>query len=53
MMEVYNGSLEAGRHFFTWNGVNRAGQKLSSGVYIYVMTMNTGIRFAKKMVMIK
>ncbi len=53
MLEVYDGSLAAGRHFFTWNGVNRAGQKLSSGVYIYVMTTNNGKRFAKKMVMIK
>jgi hypothetical protein len=53
IMEVYNGALEAGRHFYIWNGVNSTGQILPSGVYIYVMTTNTGIRFAKKMILIK
>jgi Leucine-rich repeat (LRR) protein len=53
IITVYNGNLEAGRHFFKWNGVNKVGQQVPSGVYIYTMSTDHGHHFARKMVLIR
>ncbi|TFG94762.1 MAG: T9SS type A sorting domain-containing protein, partial [Calditrichales bacterium] len=53
MITLYQGNLQAGKHFFTWNAANTSGNTLPSGVYIYAMTTAKGQRFADKMVLIK
>jgi len=50
---LYQGNLEAGRHFFKWNGINVEGQQVPSGVYIYSMSTSQGYHFARKMVLIQ
>lgn len=36
--EIYNGNLTPGFHNFTWNGTDKAGNKLGSGMYIFKLT---------------
>jgi len=35
--ELINGTLPAGTHAVTWNGTSKSGQKVSSGIYFYVL----------------
>jgi hypothetical protein len=53
VMTLFNGTLNAGRHYFVWQGTNQTKEIMPSGIYIYQMTTNTGFRFAGKMVLIK
>ena len=53
VVTVFNGMLNAGRHFFTWEGTNQAHSLMPSGIYIYQMTTATGFKFTGKMVLIK
>jgi hypothetical protein len=53
IITLYQGNLEAGRHFFKWNAINIEGQQVPSGVYIYTMSTSQGNQFAKKMVLIR
>jgi len=32
---LVNSKLSAGKHIYQWNGTNRAGEVLSSGIYFY------------------
>jgi hypothetical protein len=50
---TFKGTLNAGRHYFLWEGTNRAKTMMPSGIYIYQMTTNTGYQFSEKMVLIK
>ena len=53
VITLFKGTLNAGRHYFLWEGTNRAKILMPSGIYIYQMTTNTGFRFTGKMVLIK
>jgi hypothetical protein len=53
IVTLYQGNLEAGQHFFKWDGVNIEGQQVPSGVYIYSMSTAQGYQFARKMVLIR
>ena len=53
VITLFKGTLNAGRHYFLWEGTNRAKTLMPSGIYIYQMTTNTGFQFAGKMVLIK
>jgi hypothetical protein len=53
VVTVFTGTLNAGRHFFTWEGTNQAHSLMPSGIYIYQMTTTTGFKFTGKMVLIK
>jgi hypothetical protein len=50
---LFDGPLDPGRHHFKWNGTNSVGSRLPSGIYLYQLTTNTGVRYSGKMVMIK
>jgi len=53
VITLFNGNLNAGKHYFTWEGTNQTRTLMPSGIYIYQMTTNMGVRFTGKMVMIK
>jgi hypothetical protein len=53
VITLFKGTLNAGRHYFLWEGTNRAKTMMPSGIYIYQMTTNTGYQFSEKMVLIK
>jgi hypothetical protein len=50
---LFQGKLEAGRHYVTFNGKDKSGNSLASGIYFCRMTSNQGHHFVKKMVLIK
>jgi hypothetical protein len=47
------GPLEPGRYWFTWDGRNRGGAQVASGVYLSRLTSSSGVSFTKKMVLMK
>jgi len=49
---LHNGALPAGEQRIVWDGTNDAGQRLSSGVYFYRLTMGDEVE-TRKMMMIK
>jgi flagellar hook assembly protein FlgD len=49
---LHEGSLDAGRHWFQWDGKDQSGYAASSGVYLYRLTTHTGISITRKMVLI-
>jgi len=50
---IYDGSIEAGRYWFSWNGRNAAGGSVASGVYFYRLTTSTGLRLVGKAVLMR
>ncbi len=50
---LYNGELSAGVHSFFWNGKNRRGGVVSSGIYYYHLSNLKGRTISKKMIYIK
>ena len=50
---LHAGALEAGRHWFTWDGRTEAGKNAAAGVYLYRLTTNTGERLLGKMIVIR
>lgn len=52
VMMLVNEHLSAGLKEVTWNGVNRAGQKVASGTYLYRITTDQ-FSDSKKMVILK
>jgi hypothetical protein len=53
VVTLFQGTLDAGRHYFVWEGTNKAALKMPSGIYIYQMSTNTGFQFTGKMVLLK
>ncbi len=53
IVTLFNGHKDIGRHYLTWTGRNYANQKVSAGVYLYKLEVNTSETFVGKMVMIK
>ena len=52
VIALNNGFLTAGNHTFKWDGRDKYGQLVSSGVYIYTLRGSTSIK-TNKMLMIK
>ena len=50
---LYSGSLETGRHLFTWDGTNQAGQRCPSGIYLYHVQINQGFKASNRMILMK
>ena len=49
---LYNSSLSAGSHSFSWNSLGDNNQQVSTGMYFYRLTVGDQVA-TKKMVMIK
>ncbi len=49
---LYKGSLSSGNFAFIWNGKNRSGQAVASGMYIYVL-QSGGTRRVQRMTYLK
>ncbi len=49
---LINAPQSAGAHRVTWQGFNQSGQKVASGVYIYMVKFNNAIS-SKKMLLLK
>ena len=50
--ELVNRAMPAGQHEFTWNGTNRSGQKVVSGIYLYRLESGT-VSLTRKMLLSK
>ena len=50
---LHTGPLDPGRHFFQWNGTDRRGRPVSSGVYIVRLRNDAGKAFVGKMLLMK
>ena len=50
---LHEGPLEAGRHFFRWDGTDRDGRPVSSGVYFIRLRNEAGRVFVGKMLLMK
>jgi hypothetical protein len=48
---LHAGALEAGRHWFNWDGRNEAGNNVAVGVYLYRLTTSSGARLVGKMIL--
>ncbi len=51
--ELVSGEKEAGDYSVQWNGKNQAGQRVSSGIYLYTLETDKGFSSTKKMVVLK
>ncbi len=50
---LHSGMLSEGRHEFIWNGRDRRGNQVSSGVYFSRVTDSSGHSLSQRMVMVK
>ncbi|MCK5077957.1 MAG: T9SS type A sorting domain-containing protein, partial [Calditrichia bacterium] len=50
---LYEGRVQPGRSFFSWDGKNYAGKNVPGGVYIYSVKLKNGQRYSKKMILMK
>lgn len=50
---LHAGRLQAGKHWFRWNGTNETGQVVPSGTYFYRLSSAQGIMQTKKMILLK
>lgn len=53
---LLNDTIQSGRHSIKWNGKNNSGQNVSSGTYIYSLTINSGTNIetiSKKLLLLK
>jgi len=50
---LHDGPLDAGRHWFLWDGTNDQGRVVASGVYFIRLVSDSGHRFIRKMVLMK
>jgi hypothetical protein len=51
--ELVSGEKEAGEYSVQWNGKDQAGQRVSSGIYLYTLETDKGFSSTKKMVVLK
>ncbi len=49
---LFNGYLPAGRYTATWNGVDEAGNPVSSGIYFYTLK-GKDVQLTRKMILLK
>ena len=52
IITLFNGILSAGNHVVEWNGENKYGNKVSSGIYLYNLSTDDFTE-TKKMVLLK
>ena len=52
ILNLFEGFQSAGSKLFSWNGTNQSGQKVTTGIYIYRLAVNS-IAYNKKMIFIK
>jgi hypothetical protein len=50
---IYDGSIEAGRYWFNWDGRNELGSQVATGVYLYRLTTNTRVALMGKMILMR
>jgi hypothetical protein len=50
---IFNGTLEPGRYYFTWDGKNDQGLSVATGVYISRFATKVGKAFTRKMMLMK
>jgi len=50
---IVNGKMTKGEHFTTWNGTDKSGKSMSSGVYFYKMNINGRTEVIKKCLLLK
>jgi hypothetical protein len=50
---LYEGSVDAGKHWYQWDGKNTQGSGVPSGVYLYNFTNHNGKSISKKMILMK
>jgi phosphodiesterase/alkaline phosphatase D-like protein len=50
---IYDGSIEAGRYWFNWDGRNELGNQVATGVYLYRLTTNKGVVLVDKMILLR
>lgn len=50
---LYEGTIEAGRYWFNWDGRNDAGSIVATGIYLYRLSVNGGTTLSKKMVLVR
>jgi len=50
---IYDGSIEAGRYWFNWDGRNELGNQVATGVYLYRLTMSKGVSLLGKMILMR
>ncbi len=48
-----SGRVDAGTHSVTWDGYNKAGHPVSSGIYFYSVSINGNHRVSKSMLLLK
>jgi len=50
---IYDGSIEAGRYWFNWDGRNRLGENVATGVYLFRLSTSTGVSLPGKMILMR
>jgi len=50
---LYEGTIEAGRYWFNWDGRNEDGNSVATGVYLYRFTTSAGVRLVGKMILLR
>ena len=50
---IFNGTKEAGKHYFGWDGTNYLNKQVAAGIYLYRLNTNQGHTFVGKMVLVK
>ncbi|MBN2423858.1 MAG: VCBS repeat-containing protein [Calditrichaceae bacterium] len=53
VVDLYNGSVSPGRHFYTWDGRDIAGKRIPSGIYFYQIRSKSGQNVVGKMILMK
>ena len=53
IVTLHDGVLEQGRHWLVWDGRNRSGQQVATGVYLTRLTTPAGGSFVVKMMLMK
>jgi hypothetical protein len=50
---IYDGTIEAGRYWFNWDGRNEAGTNVATGVYLYRLSTSAGVTLLGKMILVR
>ena len=50
---IYQGTMEAGKHWMTWDGRDDGNGEVSAGIYIYRLNTNRDFRYSRKMILLK